>query len=122
MKVYSQEMRDYAVRKYKEGYGGNTIAKEIGCIPGTVLQWVRKAGEEVRTRPKMVRAPDEVRQEAVRLYAEGLGTIRVGKKIGYSESAVRNFLKEAGVKMRPQPWWWWKEDDPTSPWAECNDW
>lgn len=59
---------------------------------------VRQAGLAVR-RPAV---PEPVRQEAVRLYVDGLTLVEVGERLGINDKTVRLLVIEAGGTLRPR--------------------
>ena len=46
--------------------------------------------------------PEPVRQEAVRLYVDGLTRVEVGERLGINDKTVRLLVIEAGGTLRPR--------------------
>ena len=44
-KRYTEEIRAEAVRRYMAGESSPKIAADIGCMPGTVMDWVNRSFE-----------------------------------------------------------------------------
>lgn len=44
-KCYSDEVKAEAVRRYMAGESSPKIAADIGCMPGTVMDWVNRSFE-----------------------------------------------------------------------------
>lgn len=116
------EIRAKAIRMYKDGMSSERVGAEVGFSPAQVLKWIKQAGITVRSRSDYFQSTPEMRARAVELYEGGKGLVLISREVGFSESAVRKWLKAAGVKMRVQPFQLRTRDDPTSPWAEGNDW
>ena len=120
-KEATEEIRDRARKMYQDGMSSEQIAAEVGFTSESVCLWLHKAGIKMRGNHGN-KAPDEIRERAVQLYEDGQSVYSIAREIGYSSTAIRTWAKAAGLKMRPQPCQFRKKDDPTSPWAEGNDW
>jgi transposase-like protein len=67
----------------------------------TVRRWLKDAGIPRRPAGGRSRAPS--REELYRLYqAEGLSITQIGERYGVSQSTAHNWLRAAGVVLRPQ--------------------
>ena len=83
---------------YAAGVPVQELAVRFQVHRGTVTKLVRQAGLGVR-RPAV---PEPVRQEAVRLYADGLTLVEVGEQLGINDKTVRLLVIEAGGTLRPR--------------------
>ena len=83
---------------YADGVPVQELAARFQVHRGTVTKLVRQAGLGVR-RPAV---PEPVRQEAVRLYADGLTLVEVGEQLGINDKTVRLLVIEAGGTLRPR--------------------
>lgn len=83
---------------YADGVPVHELATRFQVHRGTVTKLVRQAGLAVR-RPAV---PEPVRQEAVRLYVDGLTLVEVGERLGINDKTVRLLVIEAGGTLRPR--------------------
>lgn len=82
---------------YADGVPGRRIAARFKVHRGTVSEIARRAGLEPHTST----LPQPVREEAARLYADGLTLVEVGVKLGISHNAVRSAVVACGGTLRP---------------------
>ena len=89
-------------RRYlADGWSIGQLADRYGVSTSTVRRWLQDAGIPRRLAGRRSQAPS--RQELWRLYqAEGLSTTQIGERYGVSQSTARNWLRAAGVVLRPQ--------------------
>lgn len=73
------------------------LAARFKVHRGTVSEIARRAGLE----PRVPTLPQPVREEAARLYADGLTLVEVGVKLGISHNAVRSAVVACGGTLRP---------------------
>lgn len=57
-KYYLDNYKDYIIKRYKEGIGTHTIAKEINSHKTCVLKWMKKHGIERRPPKQKVECKD----------------------------------------------------------------
>lgn len=82
---------------YADGVPVRQLAARFKVHRGTVSEIARRAGLE----PRSPTLPPSVREEAARLYAEGLTLVEVGVKLGISHNAVRSAVVACGGTVRP---------------------
>ena len=101
------------IRMYvDEKKGANTIAKALGTHPSKIYDILKEHNIPRRSRSEAQRlrnypslANDErLKPIVVRLYCdEGLTLIKVGKRLGVSGAAVRNWMEQWGIPRRKKP-------------------
>jgi DNA-directed RNA polymerase specialized sigma24 family protein len=74
--------------KYKAGATVYELAAEFGCHRATVAERLKKA--EITMRGQFP-APEAI-DPMVGLYTSGFSLLEVGKQLGFSADAVRNYL------------------------------
>ncbi|WP_373567203.1 helix-turn-helix domain-containing protein [Brevibacterium moorei] len=84
---------------YSEGAPVQELAKRFGVHRGTVHALARRAGLRPRNGPEL---PNSVREEAARLYANGLTLLDAGRQLGISNDAVRAAVVSCGGTIRPK--------------------
>lgn len=84
------------VSRYEAGASSHELRAEFGLAQGSVLKILEDHGV-VRQRGGL--SPEQ-RDEAVRLYDDGLGIQRIATQLDSSYSTVRRALLEACVAMR----------------------
>ncbi|MCD1285726.1 MULTISPECIES: helix-turn-helix domain-containing protein [unclassified Brevibacterium] len=82
---------------YASGVPVRELAAQFKVHRGTVRQIARQAGLAAR-RPDL---PDTIRQDAARLYADGLPLDHVATQLGISIEAVRSAVVACGGTIRP---------------------
>ena len=82
---------------YADGVPVRELATRFEVHRGTVNEIARRAGLE----PRSPTLPQPVREEAARLYADGLTLVEVGMKLGISHNAVRSAVVACGGTLRP---------------------
>ncbi|HMR50406.1 MAG: hypothetical protein ACOX61_09715 [Brooklawnia sp.] len=82
---------------YTDGVPVRQLAVRFKVHRGTVSEIARRAGLE----PRSPTLPQPVREEAARLYADGLTLVEVGAKLGISHNAVRSAVVACGGTLRP---------------------
>ena len=82
---------------YADGVPVRQLAARFKVHRGTVSEIARRAGLE----PRSPTLPQSVREDAARLYAEGLTLVEVGVKLGISHNAVRSAVVACGGTLRP---------------------
>jgi transposase len=89
-------------RRYlADGWSIGQLAARYGVSPATVRRWLQDAG--IPRRPPGGRSQAPSREELYRLYqAEGLSTTQIGERYGVSQGTAHNWLRAAGVPLRPQ--------------------
>jgi len=89
-------------RRYlADGLSTGQLAARYGVSASTVRRWLQDAGIPRRLAGRRSQAPS--RQELWRLYqAEGLSTTQIGERYGVSQGTAHNWLRAAGVALRPQ--------------------
>lgn len=92
------EILEKIITLYKEGKGGEAIAKETGLHPNSVRRCLKQNNVEVRGLKKKITDEDE--KEIVRLYKEGMSAPKVAEKYNLSPSMVRKYILKAGDDMR----------------------
>lgn len=80
-----------------DGACSTTLPPRFKVHRGTVSEIARRAGLE----PRLPTLPQPVREEAVRLYADGLTLVEVGVKLGISHNVVRSAGVAWGGTLRP---------------------
>lgn len=99
---HPQSVVDAAVAAYQAGESSEKIAKRIGVQALTVLNWVRRAGVDVRPSVPARKLPAEARAEAVAAYATGESTQSIANRYGVAARTIRDWAREAGVSIRPR--------------------
>lgn len=92
------EILEKIISLYKEGKGGEAIAKETGLHPNSVRRCLKNNDVEVRGLKKKITDEDE--KEIVKLYKEGMSGPKVAEKYNLSPSMVRKYILKAGDDMR----------------------
>lgn len=92
------EILEKIITLYKEGKGGEAIAKETGLHPNSVRRCLKQNNVEVRGLKKKITDEDE--KEIVRLYKEGMSAPKVAEKYNLSPAMVRKYVLKAGDDMR----------------------
>jgi uncharacterized protein YjcR len=89
-------------RRYlADGLSIGQLANRYGVSASTVKRWLKDAGIPRRPPGGQSQAPS--REELRRLYqAEGLSTTQIGERYGVSQGTAHNWLRAAGVALRPQ--------------------
>lgn len=95
---------------YADGVPVRELATRFNVHRGTVREIARQAGLEAR-RPEL---PEAIRQDAGRLYADGLTLAQVAARLGISNEAVRSAVVDSGGTIRSggrrriggQAWTW----------------
>ncbi|GAA1813731.1 hypothetical protein GCM10009713_23930 [Brevibacterium celere] len=85
--------------RYARGERVKDLAERFGVHRGTVRALAARAGLPPR---KASEHPRQVREEAVELYANGLSLLKVGRRLGISDDAVRDAVVAAGGTIRPR--------------------
>lgn len=85
--------------RYAKGERVKDLAERFGVHRGTVWALAERAGLPSRKGPEH---PQHVRDEAVELYASGLSLLKVGRRLGISDDAVRAAVVAAGGTIRPR--------------------
>lgn len=81
---------------YTAGVPVRELAARFKVHRGTVREIARQAGLAAR-QPEL---PDSVRQDAARLYADGLTLVQVAIQLGISNEAVRSAVLACGGTIR----------------------
>lgn len=74
------------------------VAAEFRLSRTTVSRILTVQGIDISRSMK----PADVKR-TVRMYAEGLSSITIGKQLGFDNHTVLNALRRAGAPIRPQP-------------------
>ena len=82
---------------YADGVPVQQLAARFNVHRGTVSEIARRAGLE----PRSPTLQQPVREEAARVYADGLTLVEVGVKLGISHNAVRSAVVACGGTLRP---------------------
>lgn len=82
---------------YADGVPVRQLAARFKVHRGTVSEIARRAGLE----PRVPTLPQAVREEATRLYVDGLTLVEVGAELGISHNAVRSAVVACGGTVRP---------------------
>jgi len=90
------DQRRAIVKAYRAGRNLNQIAKDHGIHRTTVARVLEEEGTQQRHRGLTTK---QVKQ-ATELYAEGLSTLKIGRRLGVSANAVWNALRTAGIELR----------------------
>jgi transposase len=93
---------------YLKGASSHEVGAAFGFSAGTVTNYLRKAGVQVRPRgvrpghgrPTMRRLSDDQDVEIARLYQGGKFIHEIADAFGVSEKAVNNALRRQGVVLR----------------------
>lgn len=90
---------DRIVELYKGGMSMNQIAKEYRAHRRTIAAHLTRRSVSLRSPHSLPAAnvPD-----AVRLYAQGVTLLDIGRKFGVSQHAARTAIAGAGVTIRPR--------------------
>lgn len=83
---------------YTAGVPVQELTARFGVHRGTVWAVVRRAGLDARTPGVSV----ETREEAARLYADGLTLVQVARQLGLGDEAVRAAVVACGGTIRPR--------------------
>lgn len=88
-------------RRYVDGgLSIGQLAARYGVSATTVRRWLQDAGVSRRRPGGRSQAPS--REELCQLYqAEGLSTTQIGERYGVSQGTAHNWLRAAGVPLRP---------------------
>jgi transposase-like protein len=94
------------VDMYQNGQPAWRVAAELGVATNTVLNWVRRAGHEVRPRGHgdYRRSPHDgvVARKAVAAYLGGSTASQVAASIGVSPNTVLNWVRRESRSVRPR--------------------
>lgn len=82
---------------YADGVPVQQLAARFKVHRSTVSEIARRAGLE----PRSPTLQQPVREEAARLYADGLTLVEVGVRLGISHNAVRSAVVACGGTLRP---------------------
>lgn len=94
-------VQDAAVEHYvRFQMSPEQTAAELGIDRTTVVNLVHQAG--VRMRPPPPMEPEDIRRLAVRRYQEGLSFAAAANEVGRSPEAVKQWVQQAGVPIRPR--------------------
>lgn len=95
-KGVTQEKIEAAVRAYSEG---NSVAKsaEIGGIGSSTLHRVLVARGESRRLEDVNNTPEDVKKNALDLYASGMTTYEAAAAVGVDQGSVSKWAREAGI-------------------------
>lgn len=86
---------DQLVQRYLEVRNMRQVAREFRMSRTTVAKLL--AERKIDTSRSM--KPSEVEQ-AVRMYEEGISSIRIGKQLGFDNHTILNSLRECSVEIR----------------------
>ncbi len=100
------ELPGNGLEMHHQGYTAKQIAKHVGLDHTTVRRILREAGlvpnkVPVGLAPHPNTLPTETVAEISRLYAEGVGSLAISKRLGIAKSTVLNNLRRLGVVIRP---------------------
>lgn len=87
---------------YKGGADPQVLADEYGLNVKTIHEILIQYGGREKTN---VTYPVEVQKECVELYKSGLNAEAVGRKTGVSSTAIRKWVRLAGVPVRKTNVW-----------------
>lgn len=82
---------------YAAGVPVRELATQSKVHRGTVREIARQAGLAAR-QPEL---PDVIREDAARLYADGLTLAQVATRLGIRNEAVRSAVLACGATIRP---------------------
>jgi len=92
-KVVTKEMADEFVKLYEQGYSTRQIAKIYGLEKTTISRWLKKQGVELRVK-KTFNVTEDMANEFIKLYTQGLSTHEIARRFNISQSTVHKHLKE----------------------------
>lgn len=84
------------VESYRAGRTIYELADEYGVHRATVSEVLKREGVSMRRQSPTEEQVDEM----VRLYGEGLSLQRVGDRLGFNPSTVRNKIRDKGIPTR----------------------
>ena len=107
MRHWQLHNRNWLHHQYTEQHRTITaIARDIGCIPGSVSRALRRHGlRDVHWRGPIPELADSDWLRA-RYIDEGLSTAQIAALLDCGSPAVRVALIRAGIDRRPPGGWW----------------
>jgi integrase/recombinase XerD len=91
---------ELALKLYREGERVITIAQKCRVSVKTI----QRAVSEILTGPRSSGRPKKIDPEAAKaLYAQGLSTREIGRRLGVFHASVGRVLRAAGVELRHEP-------------------
>jgi transposase len=110
-RIFTVEREREVVRRYRQGVGAPTVARELGLNTSTVEALIKRRGilrpmNAYRgvPRPSRRKFTEYEEREIVRLYRRGFGTAEIGSRLGYGgnsrHSTVIRLLKRRGIQRR----------------------
>lgn len=91
--------RTRLLAEYADGAPVNELARRYSIHRATVHGMARRAGLPPRNGPEL---PQQVREDAAALYAGGLSLLKVARRLGISDDAVRDAVVACGGTIRPR--------------------
>jgi hypothetical protein len=95
----SQE-EQYQIRQlYEAGYSLHKTGKMTGRASSTVYTVLKRLGISFRPATHFKQPPPDKVEQMIKLHEEGLGTVKIGKILGYSPNWVYAILVHNGIKF-----------------------
>jgi len=92
-KKFTEETEKMAIKMYKSGMGGVTIANKLGMSPSGVISYLRGRGIVIRKRSKQYVNSDTV-SEMIYLWRNGFSGQYISKEMGMPTSTVYLHLRK----------------------------
>lgn len=98
-KVLSPEEKDAIVARYQEGVGSDTVGKEFGIHPNTVLRILKEKGVGSRgVLKETVSKEDQLK--IVHLYQSGFSAPEIEEMYDLTHTTIRKYLRKNGIQIR----------------------
>ena len=95
--------REAILRLHNEGFAVSNIAKELKCTEPAVRKILKSEFKITPNNPSGQSILKYSREEIKKLYADGLTTKEIAKKLGCALETARRILKELGLKLGRLP-------------------
>ena len=91
------------IAMYQQGHGLMYIAAHYYSNNGTIRQVLIQNGIAIRARGGyVITAPEDIVRKAIDMYNSGNSINAIGKLVGYSDTTIRKWLTENGVRLKPR--------------------
>ncbi len=93
---WDDEIRELA----KLGYSGYKISKKLDLSSMSVRRYMKKQGLKTSDWQPHKYKLEDCKNEITTMYEDGFSADKIGKKFGYHETSILEFLRKCNVKVR----------------------
>jgi hypothetical protein len=91
---------DEAIKLYEEGKSSTDIAKSTGISATVILRTIKNRGIPIKTQLDYLGLSPVDKNKAIEMYASGLSSIEISKKLGVVKQTILNWVSSSGLQIR----------------------